>query len=191
MNKMKDLQYYLRLEYPCRVEADPDGGFVASIPDLPGCFAAGITKRAAIKDLEESKEVWLESYFETHARAPEPSGQVQYLGRVLVRMPKYLHRRLYEGAQSEGTSLNQYIIALLAEGSSRRDVEREIRKCLKSVPNLIHAGNRTVKRTEIHPSLSHRRHRRRSSEYESLGAADSRISEKPSKELNGKLGRKR
>jgi predicted HicB family RNase H-like nuclease len=39
----------------------------------------------------------------------------EYSGRVLVRMPKTLHRQLIERAEAEGVSANQLAVALLAK----------------------------------------------------------------------------
>lgn len=121
---MKDLSYYKGLEYPCRVTPDPEGGFVASIPDLPGCFSFGETKEKAISKLDESKSLWLESYYGTHGEAPEPSREQEFSGRFLLRIPKYLHQRLHEEARAEGVSLNQYILSLLAERTPRAEMMR-------------------------------------------------------------------
>lgn len=38
-----------------------------------------------------------------------------YSGRVLVRLPRSLHRRLTEAAAIEGVSLNQYILYKLSQ----------------------------------------------------------------------------
>jgi predicted RNase H-like HicB family nuclease len=121
---MRDLHYYLQLEYPFRVEPDPEGGFVASIPDLPGCYSAGETKQEAIERLEESKAAWIESYYATHGEAPEPSSLSSLSGRILLRLPKYLHRKLHNAAHAEGISVNQYVISLLAEGITLADLAR-------------------------------------------------------------------
>lgn len=68
----KRLEEYLEMKYSVRVEADPEGGFVASIPDLSGCCGAGETEAEALKGVEESRRLWLESYLEVHGEAPEP-----------------------------------------------------------------------------------------------------------------------
>jgi antitoxin HicB len=117
---MKDLNYYKSLEYTLRIEPDPEGGFVASIPDLPGCMAFGETKQEAIASLENAKGDWLESYLTNHAEAPEPQQPSQFSGKLLLRMPKYLHQRLNEQACEQGVSLNQYIVLRLAETSSSK-----------------------------------------------------------------------
>jgi len=123
---MKDLNYYRSLEYSFRVAPDPEGGFLASIPDLPGCYSFGETKEEAITKLDESKNLWLESYYEAHGDAPEPSREQEFSGRFLLRLPKYLHQRLHEDARAEGVSLNQYILSLLAEGSARSEMSRVV-----------------------------------------------------------------
>ena len=121
---MKELDYYLRLEYPFRVEPDPEGGFVASIPDLPGCYTSAETKQKVLERLEETKTAWLESYYAMHGGAPEPNTPANFSGRVLLRLPKYLHKTLHDGAKDEGVSVNQYLVALLADGASRAEHAR-------------------------------------------------------------------
>ncbi|MWR36410.1 toxin-antitoxin system HicB family antitoxin, partial [Helicobacter pylori] len=65
-----------------------------------------------------------------------PSTERSYGGRVLVRMPPNLHRRLAEGAEAEGVSLNQHIVGLLAEASVLHAVKNEIRGLLECVITL-------------------------------------------------------
>ena len=115
----KDLNYYQNLRYAVRIEPDPKQGFVASIPDLPGCLAYGETEAEALEDLEDSKELWLETYVEAHGEAPEPKTAKTYSGKLLLRLPKSLHRSLDEVAQEEGTSLNQHIVCVLSEQTGR------------------------------------------------------------------------
>lgn len=44
----------------------------------------------------------------------EVRSEREFSGKVLVRIPKELHRSLVEKAQSEGVSLNQYCLYKLA-----------------------------------------------------------------------------
>ncbi|MDA2935232.1 type II toxin-antitoxin system HicB family antitoxin [Acidobacteria bacterium AH-259-D05] len=130
---MKQLEYYKSLEYPERIDPDPEGGFVASIPDLPGCLAYGETKIKALNSLKQSKDLWLESYYESHGEAPEPKPLQQYSGKFLLRVPRYLHQRLDESAQEEGVSLNQYIVSLLSEKDSLHRVTRILQQNVVAV----------------------------------------------------------
>jgi len=79
-----------------------------------------------LANLEEARRLWLEAAYEHGDEIPLPSTEREYSGRVLVRMPKSLHRRLDEEAKAEGVSLNQYIVSLLAERSSLRALKREL-----------------------------------------------------------------
>lgn len=119
MTEQKDLNYYLSLPYEIVVLPDPTGGYVAQIPDLPGCVTQGDTIQEALEMLEEAKRAWLEDALESGEEIPEPSRE--YSGRVLVRMPRSLHRELAQRARSEGVSLNHLIVYHLARslGQSR------------------------------------------------------------------------
>jgi predicted RNase H-like HicB family nuclease len=38
-----------------------DGGYIADIPDLPGCSAFGDTPEEALRELSKAKSAWLET----------------------------------------------------------------------------------------------------------------------------------
>jgi hypothetical protein len=67
----------------------------------------------------EAMRVWMESRIASGLEIPEPSIADDYSGRILLRMPKYVHRRLAVQAQQEGSSLNQYILSLLSYGCAQ------------------------------------------------------------------------
>jgi antitoxin HicB len=74
MTMSKDLDYYMKLPYVIVLKPgqDEDDGWLAEIPDLPGCFTAGDTKEEALTLLEEAKYLWLESSLEHGDPIPEP-----------------------------------------------------------------------------------------------------------------------
>ncbi len=110
----QSLEYYLSLEYPVTVYPDTDGGYVAEIKDLPGCLTQGETLEETMKNINEARELWLETVYENGDKIPLPSTDNNYSGKLLLRMPKTLHRHLAEAADKEGVSLNQYIVFLLS-----------------------------------------------------------------------------
>lgn len=110
----QSLEYYLSLEYPVTVYPDADGGYVAEIKDLPGCLTQGETLEETMANINEARELWLETVYENGDKIPLPSTDDNYSGKLLLRMPKTLHRRLAEAADKEGVSLNQYIVFLLS-----------------------------------------------------------------------------
>ena len=106
------------MQRPYRKVISPlsEGGFLIRVPDLPGCQADGDTEAEALVEIEEAMLAWLESVLLDGDPVPEPTGISEYSGRVLVRMPRSLHRRLIERAEDEGVSANQLAVAILAKG---------------------------------------------------------------------------
>jgi len=111
---MGKLDYYLALNYHRRLYQDDEGDWIVEIDDLPGCIADGRTPDEAIASSREAMRLWMESRISSGLDIPEPSIADDYSGRILLRMPKYIHRRLAIQAQQEGSSLNQYIVSLLS-----------------------------------------------------------------------------
>jgi len=110
--KRQSLEHYLELDYPLEVVME-DGNYFISYPDLPGCMGHGRTIQKAIKCAEKSKRLWIEVALERGMEVPEPAGN--YSGRLVLRMPKSLHRDLAMRARREGISLNQYLVSKLAK----------------------------------------------------------------------------
>jgi len=89
------------------------GGFVASIPDLPGCSGDGATQAEAIVDLESSFAAWVDAAKALRRSIPEPNSQAKPVP-ALVRFPKTLHADLTRSAEAEGISFNQFVVMTLA-----------------------------------------------------------------------------
>ncbi len=112
----KDLQYYMSLPYREVIEADPSGGFVGHIAELPGCITQAETKTALLDLLDDAKEEWLAAALEDGVAIPEPARAEDYSGRFNLRLPKSLHKDLALTAKMEGVSLNQLAMCLIAGG---------------------------------------------------------------------------
>jgi antitoxin HicB len=113
MNR-ESLAYYLALAYSVTIDPDPAGGYVAHVRDLPGCFTQGETLEETMANIQEARELWLETAYEMGDLIPLPKNSSEYSGKLLLRMPKSLHRDLVQQAEVEGVSLNQYITSLLS-----------------------------------------------------------------------------
>ena len=125
----KEIEYYISLPYTIEIVPYKDGGFFAKIKELEGCMTEGDTLEEVLELLEDAKRAWLEAALEDGLEIPLPESmreEKDYSGRILLRLPKFLHRRLVEGAQKEGVSVNTYIVTLLSE----RNAERELLKSL-------------------------------------------------------------
>jgi antitoxin HicB len=142
----KPLDYYLTLQYPVHVIADPDGGYVAMFPDLPGCMTQGETLEEIAFMAEDARHGWIETEYERGNDIPLPTYPEEYSGKFNVRLPRSLHRSLAESAEREGVSLNQYVVALLARGDSQARIERRLdamsaRLGIERGAGPAHAGN--------------------------------------------------
>ncbi|TAF07457.1 MAG: type II toxin-antitoxin system HicB family antitoxin [Nostocales cyanobacterium] len=109
------LEYYLKLQYSITLYPDAEGGYIAQIKDLPGCLTQGETLEETMTNINEARELWIETAYEAGDNIPLPSTDDSYSGKLMLRMPKSLHRRLSETAEREGVSLNQYIVSLLSK----------------------------------------------------------------------------
>ncbi len=118
MPERKELEYYLSQSYPFNIETlseEDGGGYLISYPDLPGCYSDADTAEEAIRMGEDARKSWIQTRYEDGFEVPEPfSSFAQYSGRITLRTPKTLHRKLIEQAEREGVSLNQYINYLLS-----------------------------------------------------------------------------
>lgn len=114
---MRNADYYLSLNYHKRLYQDEEGDWIVEVDDLPGCVADGKTPDEAVENLRDAMTAWIDSRIEAGLEVPEPSVAEEYSGKILVRMPRFLHRRLSLQAKAEGVSLNQYIVSLLVDAS--------------------------------------------------------------------------
>jgi antitoxin HicB len=66
----------MKLEYAVRIErlAESDGGgYLATVPDLPGCMSDGETPEEALKNVQEAIVSWIEAAKEWKHDIPKPS----------------------------------------------------------------------------------------------------------------------
>jgi predicted RNase H-like HicB family nuclease len=110
----KPLEYYFDLRYPFTLEAAPEGGYFIEIEDLPGCYSQGETVEEAVEMIEEARRLWIEVAYENGQNIPFPKGKRDYSGKFFIRTPKTLHRALVQMADTEGVSLNQFLVATLS-----------------------------------------------------------------------------
>jgi predicted RNase H-like HicB family nuclease len=66
----------MTLEYAVRIErlAESDGGgYLATVPDLPGCMSDGETPEEALRNVQEAIADWIEAAKEWKMDIPQPS----------------------------------------------------------------------------------------------------------------------
>jgi antitoxin HicB len=70
------------MDFKVVLEPDPDGGYVAICPSLPGCYSQGSGVEEAMANIREAIELCIEDARERGERLPDPSGTL--VGTVLV-----------------------------------------------------------------------------------------------------------
>jgi antitoxin HicB len=69
------------LTYPVVIYPAEEGGYVAEVPALKGCFAQGETPGECLKELKKVQALWLESAKRNNEKVPSPA-------EVLARLRK-------------------------------------------------------------------------------------------------------
>jgi predicted RNase H-like HicB family nuclease len=110
----------LKQPYARVLTPEQDGHYTAEILEFPGCVAYGDSSNDALGNLEEVAAEWIAAAIEQGQNIPEPTANIDYSGRLVVRMSKGLHRRAAICAEREGVSLNQFIVTCLAEAVGER-----------------------------------------------------------------------
>jgi antitoxin HicB len=119
----------MKLPYEKMVRGDEEGGYLATVKEFPGCMTAGETEEEALANLREAMAGWLGSQLAHGQPIPEPLAVAgapteTHSGRLLLRLPKSMHRQLAERAEEDGVSINQLAVALLAPGLETPLAER-------------------------------------------------------------------
>ena len=111
----KNTMEYLARPYSKILVSDPNGGYTAHVLEFPGCLAEGDTADEAIRALDEAMEDWIEEVIESGRTVPEPLESQGFSGRLVLRLPKSIHRQASLSAQIDGVSLNQWIVEAIGE----------------------------------------------------------------------------
>jgi predicted RNase H-like HicB family nuclease len=94
--------------------SDEDEGYIATVPELPGCSAFGDTEEEAIKETKVAASLWVAAARKAGRKVPEPIVEKKFKGRFPLRIPEDLRRRLELEARRRGVSLNELILHKIA-----------------------------------------------------------------------------
>lgn len=98
-----------------RVSIDGEMLYEARVREFPDATEFAESSQEAYELALDTVEASLEVLQEQGKALPNPSEIPEdYSGRVTLRVPKNLHRRLALAAEDEAISLNQYLVSLLA-----------------------------------------------------------------------------
>jgi predicted HicB family RNase H-like nuclease len=114
---------YLRRPYARIILPESDGTFRGEIMEFPGCIATGDSASQTLATLEEVARSWLVAALASGQNIPEPvENNNEFSGRLVIRIPKSLHKKATWIAEREGVSLNHFITTSLSESVGERNV---------------------------------------------------------------------
>jgi predicted RNase H-like HicB family nuclease len=111
---MKSSEEYLQLPYARIVIPDGPNGFHGEVLEFPGCFAQGDTVDEAYANLENAAESWIGASLAQGHEIPLPSSSLTYSGKIVLRLPKSIHRQAARLAERDAVSLNTYLVSAVA-----------------------------------------------------------------------------
>jgi predicted HicB family RNase H-like nuclease len=104
-----------------QIEVDGENLFEARVRELPDVVDFGETWEEAYSLAVDTIGTTATIMAERDQQMPVPASvEDEYSGRVTLRVPKSLHRRLAEQAEYEGVSLNHYLVTVLAHDCGTR-----------------------------------------------------------------------
>ncbi len=89
--------------------SEKDDAFIARVAEFPSLAAHGETLEEAMNEIKSVVEFVLNDLRESNEPIPEPFGKRSFRGRLVLRMPEYMHRQLALEAMQQGISLNQLL----------------------------------------------------------------------------------
>lgn len=95
--------------------SEQDKCFIATCPEFEYLSAFGDTQEEALAELRVARQLVIDVMKEAGQSLPVPQEIEQYSGKLRLRLPKSLHRRAVEAARRDDASLNQFIVAAVAE----------------------------------------------------------------------------
>ena len=63
------------MKYTVVLERESDGGFVASVPVLPGCVSQGVSREEALKNIHEAIDLYIEDCLLSGDPVPEEASR--------------------------------------------------------------------------------------------------------------------
>lgn len=112
----KTLEYYLSLPYSLVInEVNDETGhyFSGRVEEFYDVKTVGNTIDQLYHNIYEVLEMAIDDRLEDGEEVPEPVDE-KYSGKILVRLPKSLHKKLSEEAARENVSLNQLMVYKLS-----------------------------------------------------------------------------
>jgi len=111
----RSVEQILKQPYSRVLRPAEEGGYTAEILEFPGCVTQGETLEETYANLEDAARGWLEAVIELGQNVPDPAAESEYSGKIVLRLPRSLHRVAATLAERDGVSLNTFLATAIAE----------------------------------------------------------------------------
>ena len=145
--------------------SEEDQGFIVTCPDFPGLSAFGETPEEALSEARIALELFIESLQASGDSLPKVTECFDYSGQIRLRMPKTLHSSLAHKADTEGVSLNTWIVTLLAERNATSKLVDKVCSRIDNVEKAIHVHRAETKQIRIQQEISYTPEYKKGGEY--------------------------
>jgi antitoxin HicB len=114
----------VRYIYPASLEAQPEGGFTVTFPDVEGAITEGNTKAEALRNAADALQAALGAYIELRKPVPAPSRPAKGQDSVALDALAAAKLGLYQAMRAAGVSNVEPAKRLkITEGAVRRLVD--------------------------------------------------------------------
>lgn len=94
------------MKYTVVLQREPDGGYVATVPALPGCVSQGDSREEALRSIKEAIDLYLEDVVEAGEPIPTEDS-CEYIGEAWVCCKAPTRQPYRYEAQQPSSSLNR------------------------------------------------------------------------------------
>ena len=98
-NSLTQIEKLVASPHEILIDSDGEGGFIASIPSLPGCLSCGETQDEAMENVMDAKHAWITAAMEDGIAIPDPVLPEPFLAqteKTMVSQLKLSQRRKNE-----------------------------------------------------------------------------------------------
>jgi len=90
-----------------------DDAYIARCLEFPSLATHGPSPEEALSEMRELVSNIIAELSANHESIPEPLGIRPYSGKLVLRLPKSIHRDIAIRAAEEGVSINQFLLSRL------------------------------------------------------------------------------
>lgn len=114
-------------------DSDGDTYWTAYFPAIPECVGGGDTPTEAMNEAYENLEIYLDYLKSQKKVIPTEYKENIFNGRIALRLPKTMHKKITEFADKEGVSTNTLIICAIEHYTGLKQFDYKLEDKIKII----------------------------------------------------------